>query len=56
MYELRWVVRQGWDDPEKVLQYRVQRMMPCYSMVDENGDFIKVPTWSEWKDVPTENE
>lgn len=51
-FELRWLVRPGWDGPEKVLQYREQKMLPCYSMVDEKGEYIKLPTWSNWKDVP----
>jgi hypothetical protein len=53
MFELRWLVRQGWDGPEKILQYRENKRQVNYSAIDENGDFLKVPTWSEWKDVPT---
>jgi hypothetical protein len=52
MFELRWLVRQGWDGPEKILQYRENKRQINYSAIDENGDFLKVPTWSEWKDVP----
>ena len=36
MMEIRWVIRPGWDGPEKVLQVR-------YKHDDQ---------WSEWKDVP----
>jgi hypothetical protein len=53
MFELRWLIKQGWDGPEKILQYRVNKLETQYSMVDENDEFIKVPSWSEWKDVPT---
>lgn len=54
-FEMRWLIRPGWDGPEKVLQYRENSLQPCYSMVDSSGEFVKIPTWSEWKDVPEVN-
>ena len=58
MVELRWLVRPGWDGPEKVLQYRVKYdptiragmhfNINAGMMTGFNPELI----WSEWKDVP----
>lgn len=48
MYELRYLVRNGWDGPEKVLQYRTQVEIADYS----TEKHIKKKIWTEWKDVP----
>ena len=53
MYELRYLVRKGWDGPEKVLQYRTQREVTDYSTATINGSFTKNRKWTEWQDVPT---
>lgn len=52
MFELRYVVRKGRDDPEKVLQYRTQLQVPDYS----TEKHIPKSVWTEWKDVPTVDE
>ena len=57
MYELRYLIRSGWDGPEKVLQYRTQVEVSDYSAkTTETGSFIKKKEWSEWEDVPTVDE
>jgi hypothetical protein len=53
MYELRYLVRKGWDGPEKVLQYRTQLEVTDYSTTTINGSFTKNRKWTEWQDVPT---
>ena len=53
MYELRYLVRNGWDGPEKVLQYRTQLEVTDYSGTTINGSFTKKKEWTEWRDVPT---
>jgi hypothetical protein len=53
MYELRYLVRKGWDGPEKVLQYRTQHEVTDYSTTTEKGSFTKKREWTEWCDVPT---
>lgn len=53
MIEMRWLVRPGWDGPEKVLQYRQKYDATIYSSIGPNGDFLKEMVWSDWKDVPT---
>jgi hypothetical protein len=52
MFELRWLVRNSWDGPEKVLQYRTQFEAIDYS----SKDHLSMMKWSEWKDVPTVDE
>lgn len=49
MFELRYVVRNGWDGPEQVLQFRNKELATDYSTKDHIPMFI----WTEWKDVPT---
>lgn len=57
MYELRYLIRNGWDGPEKVLQYRTQVEVSDYSAkTTETGSFIKKKEWSEWQYVPTVDE
>jgi hypothetical protein len=56
MFELRWLVRPGWDGPEKVLQYRTQKEVTDYSATTEKGSFTKRMEWTEWEDVPTVDE
>ena len=53
MYELRYFVRNGYDGPEKVLQYRTQSEVTDYSTTTLNGSFTKKCEWTEWQDVPT---
>lgn len=54
MFELRYLVRPGWDGPEKVLQYRTEIEVADYSSTNpRTGDFIKKRKWTEWQDVPT---
>ena len=53
MYELRYLVRKGWDGPEKVLQYRTQLEVTDYSGTTVNGSNTKKREWTEWQDVPT---
>ena len=52
MYELRYLVRPGWDGPEQVLQYRTQSEVTDYSTTTTNGSFTKKREWTEWQDVP----
>jgi hypothetical protein len=53
MIEMRWLVRPGWDGPEKILQYRQKQDVTNYSTLTTNGDYLKEMVWSDWKDVPT---
>jgi len=53
MYELRYLVRSGWDGPEKVLQYRTQIEVTDYSTTTIQGSFTKKREYTEWQDVPT---
>ena len=53
MYELRYLVRKGWDGPEKVLQYRTQSEVTDYSTTTDKGGFTKKREWTAWQDVPT---
>ena len=56
MYELRYLVRNGWDGPEKVLQYRTQSEVTDYGTTTINGSFTKKREWTEWQDVPIVDE
>ena len=53
MYELRYLVRNGRIENEKVLQYRTQFEVTDYSTTTLNGSFTKKREWTEWQDVPT---
>ena len=55
-YEMRWLIRPGWDGPEKVLQYRHQIENSNYDMFTSTGRPIKTIGWSNWTDVPTVDE
>lgn len=51
--ELRWLVKAN----TRVLQYRQQRLVSQYSMFDDKtGDYIKLPEWGNWEDVPEHKE
>ena len=53
MYELRYLVRNGWDGPEKVLQYRTQVDVADYtSHAPKTGGYLTKKEWTEWQDVP----
>ena len=57
MYELRYLIRSGWDGPEKVLQYRTEIEVADYSTPNpRTGDYTKKKQWTEWKYVPTVDE
>lgn len=57
MYELRYIVRNGWDGPEKVLQYRSKTEHTHYDMTSVDGaGRLKTMEWNDWTDVPTVNE
>jgi len=55
-YEMRWLIRPGWDGPEKVLQYRHQIENINYDMFTSTGSPIKTIDWTNWIDVPTVDE
>lgn len=54
MIEMRWLVRQGWDGPEQILQYR--QMVDTTVYAQDPGGYVFPPQskmqWSAWKDVP----
>jgi hypothetical protein len=57
MFELRWIVRPGWDGPERVLQYRSMKEMIVYSGspdVDRSTQ-QREQKWTDWRDVPEVN-
>lgn len=56
MFELRYLVRPGYDGPEKVLQYRTQSEVTDYSTTTIQGSFTKKREWTEWVNVPTVDE
>jgi len=56
MYELRYLVRNGWDGSEQVLQYRTQSEVTDYSTTTIQGSFTKKREWTEWQDVPIVDE
>jgi hypothetical protein len=56
MYELRYLVRPGWDGPEQVLQYRTQFEVTDYSTTTIQGSFTKKREWTEWQNVPVVDE
>lgn len=58
MIQLRWYVRGGWDGPEKVLQYRVFQNTTAYAGIvsQEFMNQTAKMAWSEWMDVPEEND
>ena len=56
MYELRYLVRNGWAGPKQVLQYRTQSEVTDYSTTTIQGSFTKKREWTEWQDVPIVDE
>ena len=56
MYELRYLVRNGRSENDKVLQYRTQLAVTDYSTTTLNGSFTKKREWTDWQDVPTVKE
>ena len=56
MFELRYLVQNGWDGPEKVLQYRTQIEVTDYSGTTVKGSFTTKKEWTEWQDVPIVDE
>ena len=52
MIEIRWLVRAGWDGPERILQFRQKIDMTVYAGNGPFADSLKNMQWSEWKDVP----
>ena len=53
MYELRYLVRNGRSETEKVLQSRTQLEVTDYSTTTIQGSFTKKREWTDWQDVPT---
>ena len=55
MIELRWLIKNGWDGPERVLQCRTfePRGFDDDGVPHYNGD---PSNWSKWEDVPTVRE
>jgi hypothetical protein len=58
MVELRWLVRAGWDGPEKFLQMRQQYDKTIRAGMFSHEDIQRTASmaWSEWKDVPVVKE
>jgi hypothetical protein len=56
MYELRYLVRNGLEGSEKVLQYRTHIDVTDYSTTTLKGMFLNKKEWTEWQDVPTIDE
>ena len=57
MIEMRWLVRPGWDGPERVLQYRQQIDITVRAGGAGTWDNASIAQtanyqWSEWLDVP----
>ncbi len=54
MFELRWMIRSGWDGPDRVLQYRILKEKIVYSGAPgpETNHQRREQVWSEWVDVP----
>ena len=57
MIEMRWLVRPGWDGPERVLQYRQQIDVTVRAGGAGTWDTASIARtanwqWSDWRDVP----
>ena len=57
MIEMRWLVRPGWDGPERVLQYRQQIDVTVRAGGAGTWDAVSIARtanmqWSDWRDVP----
>jgi hypothetical protein len=55
MIEMRWLVRGGWDGPEKVLQYRENRDVTVWAGMPTQEQIKAMANyqWTPWMDVPT---
>ena len=58
MMEMRYIIRTGWDGPEKILQYRQQVDTTIRAGSAGAWDNVSIARtaniqWSEWRDVPT---
>jgi len=55
MVEMRWRICNGWDGPEKVLEYRQQVDATVYAQ--DPGGYMFPPMqkleWTRWKEVET---
>ena len=52
MIEMRWLIRNGWDGPESVLQYRQLYDATVYAGMGPFDAGMISMQWSEWKNVP----
>jgi hypothetical protein len=54
MVELRWLIRAGWDGPEKVLQARYKRDVTVWAGTPTQEQIRAMANyqWTEWIDVP----
>ena len=54
-FEMRWLVVEGYDGPEKILQYRLDREITDYSIQNpRTGSFAIRNVLTDWITVPTE--
>jgi hypothetical protein len=58
MTEIRWIVRPGWDGPEKILQVRYKRDVTVWAGMPSQEQIRAMANyqWSEWMDVPIEDQ
>ena len=58
MVEMRWLVRAGWDGPEKVLQMRQKYDATIRAGMFTAEEIARTASWawSDWKDVPVVKE
>jgi len=54
MVELRWLIRDGFDGPERILQYR-QKIANVYRD-GYGGAVMNYSDYSVWQDVPLVND
>ena len=56
-FEMRWLTIAGYDGPEKILQYRLEREITDYSIENpRTGSFAKRNVLTDWITVPTVDE
>ena len=54
-FEMRWLVVEGYDGPEKILQYRLDREITDYSIQNpRTGSFAILNVLTDRITVPTE--
>ena len=54
-FEMRWLVVEGYDGPEKILQYRLDREITDYSIQNPRTvSFAIRKVLTDWITVPTE--